>query len=182
VTPVWYAGYGSNLSRDRFTCYLAGGTPAGTSQAYPGCRDRTPPRSTTALRFPGCVRFAGTSTVWGGGVAYLDPEADGEVVGRGYLITTDQLDDVLGQETRYDGLVTIGDRDGAPVVALVSSATPDAAAPSAAYLRTMLAGLTDGLLDLDAAIAYLLAADGVDQIWDEPTIRALLELPPRPTG
>ena len=26
---VWYAGYGSNLSRGRFMSYISGGTPAG---------------------------------------------------------------------------------------------------------------------------------------------------------
>ena len=182
MSEVWYAGYGSNLSAARFACYLAGGTPEGTDHEYAGCRDRTLPRATTPLRFPGRLRFAGISTVWGGGLAYLDPDAADEVVGRGYLITTGQLDEVLAQETRYDGLVTVGERDGVPVVALVGSARCEAAAPGATYLRTILHGLTDDLLDLDAAIAYLLAAEGVGLIWDEPTIRALLEQPQSPAS
>jgi hypothetical protein len=170
---VWYAGYGSNLSRERFACYVAGGTPTGADHAHTGCRDRTPPRATAPLRFPGRLTFAGTSTIWGGGLAYLDPLGAGEVVARGYLVTGYQLDDILEQERRYDGLATVDDRDGMPVVALTSSSTAEAAAPSAPYLRTILGGLTDGLLDLDAAIAYVLAAEGVDQIWDEATLRAL---------
>jgi hypothetical protein len=174
---VWYAGYGSNLSRDRFSCYIAGGTPAGTIRTYDGCRDRTPPRRTTALRFPGALAFAGESTVWGGGTAFLDPGGDNEVVARAYLVTVDQLDDVAAQETRYDGVFTVGDRDGVPVVALTSSVTHEPAAPSAAYLRTLLGGLTDGLLGADEAIAYLLAVPGVDLVWDEATIRALAEQP-----
>ena len=97
---VWYAGYGSNLSRERFACYVAGGAPPGADHVYAGCRDRTAPRATTTLRFPGRLRFAGTSTVWGGGLAYLDLDAPGEVVARGYLVTTEQLDDVAAQETR----------------------------------------------------------------------------------
>jgi len=26
-TYVWYAGYGSNLNKQRFMCYIKGGTP-----------------------------------------------------------------------------------------------------------------------------------------------------------
>ena len=179
---VWYAGYGSNLSRARFACYVEGGTPAGTTRTYAGCRDRTPPRRTTALRFRGALAFAGESTVWGGGIAFLDPNGDAEVVARGYLVTTDQLDDVAAQETWYDGLFTVGDRDGVPVIALTSSGTHEQAAPSAAYLRTLLEGLTDGLLGTDEAIAYLLAAPGVALLWDEATIRALVEQPTTARG
>ena len=179
---VWYAGYGSNLSRDRFACYVGGGTPAGTSRSHAGCRDRTPPRRTTPLRFPGALAFAGESTIWGGGMAFLDPGGDGEVVARGYLITVDQLDDVAAQEPRYDGLVTVGDRDGVPVVALTSSGTYEPAAPSAVYLRTLVQGLTDGLLGADEAIAYLLAAPGVALLWDAATIRALVEQPTTARG
>jgi hypothetical protein len=179
---VWYAGYGSNLSRERFACYVAGGVPPGAEHVHTGCRDRTPPRATTALRFPGRLTFAGTSTIWGGGLAYLDPAAGGEAVGRGYLITAGQLDDVVAQEKRYDGVVTVDERDGVPVVALTSSSPGEAAAPSAPYLRTILGGLVDGILDLDRAIDYVLAARGARLLWDEPTVRALLEQPATRAG
>jgi hypothetical protein len=170
---VWYAGYGSNLSRARFACYLEGGTPAGAGLSYTGCRDRTPARDSTPLRLRGRLRFGGESRVWGGGLAFLDPHADDEVVARGYLITTEQLADVARQERKYDERPVVGGRDGVPVVAFTSTGTHQPAAPSAAYLRTVLAGLTDGLLDLDAAVAYLLAAPGVDLGWDAASIRAV---------
>lgn len=176
---VWYLAYGSNLSRERFACYLLGGTPSGARRTYAGCRDRSPPQDTVALRIRGRLGFAGESLVWGGGVAFLDPDGHGEVVGRGYLITAEQLDDVVEQERRYDSRAVVGDRDGVPVVALTRTAAYEAAAPSAAYLRTIIDGLTDGLLDLDAAISYVLTAEGIDQLWDEDTIRALLEQPER---
>ncbi|CCH80358.1 hypothetical protein BN12_90013 [Nostocoides japonicum T1-X7] len=41
---VWYAAYGSNLSLERFHCYVAGGRPPGGRHTYPGCRDASPPR------------------------------------------------------------------------------------------------------------------------------------------
>jgi hypothetical protein len=172
---LWYAGYGSNLSRERFACYLQGGTPRGAHHKYVGCRDRTPPQATVPLRVTGRLTFAGESTLWGGGLAYLDPEADGEVVARGYLVTTEQLDDVAAQEPRYDRVTEVGEHDGVPVVALTSTEIHPTAAPGAAYLRTILAGLTDGLLDIEAAVDYLLAAPGVDLHWDRDSLLALSE-------
>ena len=175
---VWYVAYGSNLSQDRFACYLQGGRPAGARRSYPGCRDRTPPREVVGLRLPGRIGFGGISRVWGGGLAFLDPEsADGEVVARGYLIGSDQLDEVHSLERRYDSRSKVGARDGLPMVALTSSEHHEPAAPSAAYLRTILSGLTDGLLEVDAAITYLLSAPGVDLRWDGSGLRELVEQP-----
>jgi hypothetical protein len=174
---VWYVAYGSNLSQDRFACYLQGGQPAGARRSYPGCRDRTPPREVVGLRIPGRVNFGGVSRVWGGGLAFLDTGADGEAVARGYLIGTDQLDEVFALERRYDTQSTVGDREGLPMVALTSSEHHEPAAPSAAYLRTILSGLTDGLLKVDAAITYLLSAPGVDLRWDDAGLRELAEQP-----
>ena len=51
---------------------------------------------------------------------------------------------------------------------------PTAAAPSAAYVRTMLEGLADGFgLDTEARVDYLAGADGVASRW---TVEALREL------
>jgi hypothetical protein len=174
---VWYAGYGSNLSRERFACYVQGGTPVGAHHAYVGCRDTSLPQATTRLDLAGCLTFRGESTIWGGGMAFLDPDADGVVVARGYLVTAEQLEDVAAQEPRYDRVTEVGEHEGVGVVALTRTEVLPAAAPSAPYLRTILGGLTDGLLGLADAIAYLLGTDGVDLHWDEATIRALLEQP-----
>jgi hypothetical protein len=177
---LWYAAYGSNLSRDRFACYVQGGTPVGAHHRYVGCRDRTPPAATAPMRITGRLTFAGESTIWGGGLAYLDPEAaDGEVVARGYLITDEQLEDVAAQEPRYDRVAEVGRYDGVRVVALASTQTHPAAPPSAPYLRTILTGLTDGLLDAEAAIAYLLAVPGIELHWDDESIRRLRNSRPR---
>jgi hypothetical protein len=174
---VWYAAYGSNLSQDRFACYLGGGRPEGASVTYQACTDPTPPRRTARFRLRGRLRFGGESLVWGGGLAYLDSTAPGQVLARGYLVTTEQLDEVFELERRYDVRSRVADHEGLPVIAFTSTARHEPAAPSAPYLRTILTGLTDGLLDIDDAIAYVLAAEGVDQVWDAPTIRALVSLP-----
>ncbi|MEO6511372.1 MAG: hypothetical protein ABIO16_10305 [Nocardioides sp.] len=178
---IWYLGYGSNLSRARFASYVEGGTPAGASRTYAGCRDRTPPSATRSMTVPGLLTFAGESTVWGGGMAFLDPDGDGEVHGRAYLVADGQLADVAEQEPRYEAQTVVAEHDGLPVVALTSTADHPAAAPSATYLRTILAGLTDGVLTRELAVDYLLAAPGVDLLWDRASIEAL-EQPGTPAG
>ena len=97
---IWYVAYASNLALDRFRCYLAGGPVPGGDRDYVGCRDPHDPRRTARLNLPGRLVFSGRSTVWGGGIAVLDPGAPGEVAGRGYLITCAQAADVVAQETR----------------------------------------------------------------------------------
>ena len=97
---VWYVAYGSNLSLERFRCYLAGGTPVGGLRRYAGCRDRSDPAAVTSLHAPGGLVFAGRSTVWGGGMAFYDARAAGQVACRGYLVTVEQFADVVAQEMR----------------------------------------------------------------------------------
>jgi len=38
--------------------------------------------------------------VWGGGIAFYNPHADGEMAARAYLLTFGQLSDVVAQEAR----------------------------------------------------------------------------------
>lgn len=76
---MWYVAYGSNLSSERFACYVVGGRPAGARRTYEGCRDPSPPRRTSAIWLPGRLVFGGTSRAWGGGMAFYDPDGDGRV-------------------------------------------------------------------------------------------------------
>ena len=46
---VWYIGYGSNLSKERFLCYITGGQPIGNAKSYEGCRDKTLPISDKSI-------------------------------------------------------------------------------------------------------------------------------------
>lgn len=164
---VWYVAYGSNLSLARFRCYLHGGRPEGGVRDYPGCRDRSEPSAMGAVHIPGGVFFAGTSTVWGGGMAMYDPSLPGRAAGRAYLLRTGQLADVLAQETRrapgdeldllalarsgrhrhgpgrYGTLVQVGTRGGFPMVTFTTDVhdAPPLNAPAPTYLRTMATGL-----------------------------------------
>lgn len=153
---VWYASYGSNMYRGRFLNYLQGGRPAGAARSYPGCSDCAPPGADTPIRWAGRLHFATRSPTWGGGVAFADEaERPGqEILGRAYLITAEQFDQVVHFEnsgtiaaeaprvplnevirrgrTRcgtgiYAVLCHLGDREDVPVVTFTSAFTSAAA-------------------------------------------------------
>jgi hypothetical protein len=89
---------------------------------------------------PGGLAFAWESPTWGGGIAFYEPEVEGSVLARAYLITARQFSDVLEQEMRrepgadvdltqvmrdrrhtlgpgrYETLHLAGELDGRPVV------------------------------------------------------------------
>ncbi|WP_253878905.1 histone deacetylase [Actinomadura rupiterrae] len=165
---LWYVAYGSNLHRDRFLCYLAGGRPAGAARTYTGCRDPRPPAADRPVLLPGGIYFAQTSPVWGGGVAFYDPSLPGLAPARAYLLTTGQFSDVLAQEMRraptadldlspalatgrqtlgpgrYETVLNPGDLDGHPMLTFTAPHTAAEAAlnpPSAAYLAMLAGGL-----------------------------------------
>ena len=98
---VWYASYGSNMCAERFACYLTGGTPTGSSRLHEGCRDTAGATADRAIVLPGTVFFSGTSKAWTGGHAYLDASdtrPTAPALGRAWLITSQQFDDVVAQE------------------------------------------------------------------------------------
>lgn len=195
--PVWYVAYGSNLNAARFACYLAGGRPDGAGRSYAGCRDRAPARDSAAARIPGRLRFGGVSAVWGGALAFLDADAPGEAWGRAYLVTFGQFRDVAAQEARlsaghalalapdvrrwpdalpgaYETVLEVGELGGHPMLTFTSLRPGPPAAPGAAYLRTILTGLTEtyGAAAPEHA-RYLLSAPGVSPSWTERALREL---------
>jgi len=200
VQQLWYVAYGSNLSLERFRCYVLGGQPAGGSRRYPGCRDPREPQAVVTLTISGGIYFAGRSSVWGGGMALYDSQATGRVAARGYLLSAEQFVDVLAQEMRqapgveldlspvhgsgehtfgpgrYETLVRVGTRDGLPMVTFTCSreAARDLAAPTADYLATMISGLREAHGWTAARIAdYLAAVPGAAGVWTAEQIAAL---------
>lgn len=168
---VWYVAYGSNLALDRFRSYLSGGRPAGGLRDYAGCRDGRDPSRVVSLQVPGRLVFAGSSGMWRGGMAFLDPAAPGRVAGRAYLISAEQFADVTAQEMRrppggefarelegvltevtsvhalgpglYETVVRLGAQDGAPLLTVTHGDVAELppAAPSAAYVSQIATGL-----------------------------------------
>ncbi len=194
---VWYAAFGSNLSPARLSCYLRGGTPPGAARVYEGCRDPAPPREQRVITLSGSLRFGGTSRVWGGGMLFYDPGGPGEVHARAYLLRLEQFGDVVAQESRqpvggalvlaengptrhglsevYDVVLDLGELDGRRLVTLSSTRDHPLNAPSEAYVRVLLSGLTEGFaLDDRARVAYLARIVGMSPAWSEETLRRLV--------
>ena len=110
ITSLWYASYGSNLLGERFSCYISGGTPKGAQRRYIGCTDTSPPIASKPVIINAELYFARRSKTWSaGGAAFIKPEIDKAVttLGRMYLITAEQFMEVLKQETRFEGALTI---------------------------------------------------------------------------
>ena len=96
---VWYAGYGSNLLRERFECYIKGGKPKGSTRAYPGCRDKTDPCADRPVTLRHEFFFADHSSSWNGAVGFIRPVAsNATTLARMYLISYGQFNDVVRQE------------------------------------------------------------------------------------
>jgi hypothetical protein len=157
---IWYAGYGSNLDRDRFLRYLEGGPAPGGHRSVPGARDSSPPADERALSFAGTMFFGWESPTWGGGISFVDVSTgsttdSGDVVlARAYLLTDQQFSDVATQEMhrepgeeldlaevlanrrhtygpgRYETLHHLADLDGHPVLTFTAGSRR-AVAPNA---------------------------------------------------
>lgn len=168
---VWYAAYGSNLSPQRFDCYISGGRPEGASRTYTGCRDTTMPTGCRPHRLPGRVLFGGESSVWGGGMAFYDPQGGGPSLATAYRLTEEQFADVWSQERHlptgdavpterllaagewtatdgrgdrlYDRVLVAGAIEGEPLVTFTfpEDLRPAEQSPSPAYAATIERGL-----------------------------------------
>lgn len=98
---IWYASYGSNLSKSRFYCYIKGGKPEGSNINESGCRDKSLPLEDKKIILNNELLFVEKSKRWGNkGVAVLDTKIQPSIktYGRMYLITKDQFIDVVKQE------------------------------------------------------------------------------------
>ncbi|MDN5895684.1 MAG: histone deacetylase [Nocardioides sp.] len=171
---VWYVSYGSNLSRLRLGCYIAGGRPPGASVTYAGARERTMPVEDLALDLPGSLYFAGDSRVWGGATAFYDHDVPGPTPARAYRMSVEQFVDVAAQEMNrlpdpedpladvvhdglsdgrheagpgvYETLIEVGHHDGLPMLTFTAPHGLDAV-PHTRPRAAYLAMLAEGLRD-----------------------------------
>jgi hypothetical protein len=189
---VWYVAYGSNLSQARLQEYLDRGP------------DPTPPRADRALRIGPPLFFAGTSTVWGGGRAYVDHVAEDPpaTLARAWLLTGQQWADLHAQESgpehlpgldprsladgecrtigagRYDVVLGLGRHDDLPVLTFTGPDRVDPATctrPAPDYLRRLATGLHEAHGLSPAEVTdYLLDRPGVTGQWDRADLQAAL--------
>jgi hypothetical protein len=183
---IWYAAYGSNLSRDRFDCYLNGGTPEGAKHAYPGCRDGSEPKEDRPGEIQAELAFGGTSLTWGGGVAFVSPDDGHRTKVRMYLITLEQFEDVVAQENWlkvgdvtlheplseerivgpehvYGCVVPLGELEGQPILTVTQHRGTREAKPTLAYVRHIARGLREAhAMSDDEVVSYLAPKRGID--------------------
>jgi len=98
---VWYASYGSNLLKDRFMCYIQGGTPTGATTDFPGCFDKTEPKEDRHIIIPYELYFSKESPTWENkGVAFIKSGKNDKTrtLGRMYQITSEQFIEIVRQE------------------------------------------------------------------------------------
>ncbi len=187
---VWYAAYGSNLSRARFDCYIKGGRPEGALHDYPGCRDRTDPETTLPWRLDGALVFGKESRAWTGhGVAFLDLSRKERARSRIYLVTREQFEDITAQENHvpagdvrlpeispgesfdlksgfYPLVVCVGEHEGRDVLT-VTDRIAEHRKPSPEYLRHVAQGLRESHHMSDFQIAdYLSGRPGIVGAFD----------------
>lgn len=138
---IWYASYGSNLSKERFRCYISGGVCKQNGKYYPGSTDKTEFETSELRMFRGKLYFGNKSASWGGkGVAFFDESKTASVQMRLYKITRKQLMDIRDQEgssaSWYGRVVCLGiDEDGTEIYTLTSKSHPSANPPSVDYLN-----------------------------------------------
>ena len=200
---VWYAAYGSNLSRARFDVYLNGGHPDGATHIYPGCRDTSAPIDDVVKDMQLELVFGGASRTWGGGVAFVEPGGGATPTKmRYYLITLQQFEDVVAQENWLEpgsvdldeipftgSLVLDGDHTygtimclielhDIPVLTVTQLLGTEQAKPSPAYLRHMADGLREShkLTDLEI-VRYLGSKRGVCGALSDEELAELLGSP-----
>lgn len=187
---VWYASYGSNLSRDRFLCYIKGGRPKGSEKREVGCRDKSLPiaEETYIMQYP--LYFAKESQRWQKqGVAFIGLSKDKSyhTYSRKYLITVEQFMDVVKQENNggevnlhleavikrgsmkfrdswYGTILYLGEEDGYPILTFTADWDLNVPfnKPSNEYLSMIIHGLKTTLSLGDKEILnYFITKPGI---------------------
>lgn len=140
-TPVWYACYGSNLSEERFRCYMEGKSYRKNKKSNNkgGFRDQTEWQQTALITQTGELYFGNKSKTWyRKGVAFFDPSAEGKTYMKLYRIKWSQLIDLQIREGSspqwYGRIVCLGIKDGYPVYTLTSEEHRPVNLPSKSYL------------------------------------------------
>lgn len=155
---VWYVSYGSNMLRERFMCYIKGGSFE-ASRNHPACRDTTPPLAVKAVRIPYGMYFGNISGSWpGSGVSFLDTTQKGSALGVAYLITKEQFEHVCRRENDgrsptpgcgwYEDIIDLEPIDGMEVKTITNNDIRPYNDPIPEYLNTLRRGIRENWPDM----------------------------------
>lgn len=159
---IWYACYGSNLSEERFACYIEGGTCDLNGKSYIGCKDKTHWGHPEYAVVQGEMSFGNSSPSWNSkGVAFFDPDSEGRTYMKLYPIRRSQLMDIQKQEGSsanwYGRTLCLGIRNNRPVYTLTSKTRRPVNLPDEKYLTLIATQLRRGFaLDDDEVISYVM--------------------------
>ncbi|HEY8890537.1 MAG TPA: gamma-glutamylcyclotransferase family protein [Clostridium sp.] len=150
---VWYASFGSNLLYERFITYIKGGKCKFNGKPYPGCRDKSLPKDSRPITIPYNMYYGNESSSWGkGGVSFLNSEVKGYSLGRMYLITRNQLNDVSRQEgcgeIWYNNYVKLGEDNGIEIITITNKSIRSHYNPSDKYLEVIRMGIKETYPDM----------------------------------
>jgi len=148
---VWYVGYGSNLCKERFLCYICGGKFKWGGKETKRCKDKTLPKANKPLQIPHSLYFGKNSTSWrNGGVAFISPEHEPDknnwTMGRMWEITCEQYEHVKVQEGKswYNQEIYLGEDDGVPIHTITNKKIVTSYnKPSEEYIKTIALGLKE---------------------------------------
>ncbi len=168
---VWYAGYGSNLSQERFFCYILGKQFRFGGSKHKPCKDKTLPIENKPFEIPYSIYFAKESESWkNGGVAFISPyhESDDKkyTYGRIWKITKMQFLEIWEMEGKgwYNMKIDLGEEsDGIHIYTITNQNIQKSNKPSNDYLKTIIDGLEETYehLDKNVILEYLIDKDGI---------------------
>ena len=205
-TKIWYASYGSNLQKERFYCYIRGGQPKGRKDVYEGCRNKTLPEEDEEFYIASKLYFARESPGWNGsGVGFISNTFDNsnQTLARMYLITKEQFEDVVKQETKSDGrininfnsaieegshifkdpswygnLIYLGEQRGHPIFTFTSKTdfAKQINAPNRDYLKTIIEGIKEVFPSFNEfdICEYLLPLEGINKNYNQEKLINLI--------
>jgi hypothetical protein len=174
MDSIWYVGYGSNLSEQRFFCYIKGGTPRFGKKRNDGCKKApTLPAENKSLIIHYPLYFALPNNLketsnWGrGGVAFIGYHEDKEsnTYCRMWKITREQYEEVRDQEGRswYGKEIPLGEDSGVPIYTITNYAIlSNIICPSDAYIKTIALGLKETYnFNYEEIVDYLIEKKGI---------------------
>ena len=145
---VWYVAYGSNLHADRLKYYIQGGWFPDLGKEYKGCDDPTLPLLSVKCNIPYSMYFGYHAICFEDrGVCFLDTTKEGKALGRAYLITKQQFEQIHVQEGRstmwYDKVVKLDAIAGVPAATFTNHTRLGGMDPSLKYRSIVKKGLIE---------------------------------------